>query len=66
MNTLDAGREKHALLSKFFKMIGVDEDIANIDGEGIEHHLHPQTLKKLSAIAKVESSVGEKVESNKT
>jgi Mn-dependent DtxR family transcriptional regulator len=26
-------------------MIGVDEDVANIDAEGIEHH--PQTLKKL-------------------
>ena len=40
-------REKHALLSEFFIMIGVDEDIANIDAEGIEHHLHPQTFKKL-------------------
>ena len=39
--------EKHGLLSEFFKMIGVDEDIANIDAEGIEHHVHPQTLKKL-------------------
>jgi Mn-dependent DtxR family transcriptional regulator len=39
--------EKHGLLSEFFKMIGVDEDVANIDAEGIEHHLHPQTLKKL-------------------
>jgi len=34
-------------LSEFFKMIGVDEDVANIDAEGIEHHLHPKTLKKL-------------------
>jgi Mn-dependent DtxR family transcriptional regulator len=40
-------REKHCLLSEFFKMIGVDGDVANIDAEGIEHHLHPQTLKKL-------------------
>ena len=39
--------EKHGLLSEFFKMIGIDDDIANIDAEGIEHHLHPQTLKKL-------------------
>ena len=39
--------EKHSLLSEFFRMIGVDEDVANIDAEGIEHHLHPQTLKKL-------------------
>ena len=39
--------EKHGLLSEFFKMIGVDGDIANIDAEGVEHHLHPETLKKL-------------------
>jgi Mn-dependent DtxR family transcriptional regulator len=39
--------ERHGLLSEFFKMIGIDEDIANIDAEGIEHHLHPQTSKKL-------------------
>ena len=40
-------REKHSLIAEFFKIIGVDEDIANADAEGIEHHLHPQTLKKL-------------------
>ena len=39
--------EKHSLLVEFLKMIGVDENIANIDAEGIEHHLHPETLKKL-------------------
>jgi DtxR family transcriptional regulator, manganese transport regulator len=39
--------EKPGLLSEFFKMIGVDEDVANIDAEGIEHLLRPQTLKKL-------------------
>ncbi|NAL78722.1 winged helix-turn-helix transcriptional regulator [Nitrososphaera sp. AFS] len=39
--------EKHSLLSEFFKMIGVHDDVANIDAEGIEHHLHSQTLKKL-------------------
>ncbi|HJY10972.1 MAG TPA: transcriptional regulator MntR, partial [Nitrososphaeraceae archaeon] len=40
-------RERHGLLAEFLKMIGVDEDTANKDAEGIEHHLHPQTLKKL-------------------
>jgi DtxR family transcriptional regulator, manganese transport regulator len=39
--------EKHSLLVEFLKMIGVDENIANTDAEGIEHHLHPETLKKL-------------------
>jgi len=39
--------EKHGVLSEFFKMIGVGEAVANIDAEGVEHHLHQQTLKKL-------------------
>ncbi len=46
-------REKHALLSEFFKMIGVDEGIANIDAEGIEHHLDSQTLKKLKEFIRI-------------
>lgn len=40
-------RQKHSLLTEFLKMIGVDENTANIDVEGIEHHLHTETLKKL-------------------
>jgi Mn-dependent DtxR family transcriptional regulator len=38
---------RHGILAEFLKMIGVDEDTANRDAEGIEHHLHPETLKKL-------------------
>jgi Mn-dependent DtxR family transcriptional regulator len=41
------------LLAEFLKIIGVDEDIANKDAEGIEHHLHPQTLKKLEEFVKI-------------
>jgi Mn-dependent DtxR family transcriptional regulator len=37
--------EKHGLLSEFFNMIGVDENVANIDG--IKRHLHAQAVKKL-------------------
>jgi Mn-dependent DtxR family transcriptional regulator len=33
-------------------MIGVDEDTANRDAEGIEHHLHSETLKKLEEFVK--------------
>ena len=40
-------RNRHALLAEFFKMIGVDEESANSDAEGIEHHLHPETIKRL-------------------
>jgi Mn-dependent DtxR family transcriptional regulator len=36
--------EGHSLLTEFLITIGVNEDIANIDAEGIEHHVHPETL----------------------
>ena len=36
-------RQKHSLLAEFLKMICVDENIANIDAEGIEHHIHSET-----------------------
>jgi Mn-dependent DtxR family transcriptional regulator len=35
------------MLAEFLKMIGVDEDTANKDAEGIEHYLQPKTLEKL-------------------
>ena len=40
-------RERHGFLAEFLKIIGVDEDTANKDAEGIEHHLQPKTLEKL-------------------
>jgi len=40
----------HEILAQFFRMIGVDEEIANNDAEGIEHHLHHETLKKIGRI----------------
>lgn len=40
-------KKRHELLTEFFKVIGVSEDIADQDAEGIEHHLHAETLEKL-------------------
>ena len=40
-------RNRHGLLAEFFMIIGVDEETANNDAEGIEHHLHHETMKKL-------------------
>jgi Mn-dependent DtxR family transcriptional regulator len=40
-------RNRHGVLAEFFMIIGVDEETANNDAEGIEHHLHPETMKKL-------------------
>jgi Mn-dependent DtxR family transcriptional regulator len=46
-------RQRHSLLVEFLKMIGVNEGTANKDAEGIEHHLHPETLEKLEEFVKV-------------
>jgi DtxR family transcriptional regulator, manganese transport regulator len=40
-------RNRHGLFAEFLKIIGVDEYTANRDAEGIEHHLHPESIKKL-------------------
>jgi len=50
--------DRHGVLAEFLKMIGVDEDIANRDAEGIEHHLHPATLKKLEEFISLVKSQG--------
>lgn len=40
-------RNRHEILAEFFRIIGVDDEIANNYAEGIEHHLRHETLKKL-------------------
>ncbi len=41
-------RKKHGVLAEFLKLLGIDEDTAQRDAEGIEHHLHPETLDHLA------------------
>ena len=45
-------RNRHSLLVEFLRIIGVNEGIANIDAEGLEHHMHPETLQKLEEFVK--------------
>lgn len=40
-------RQKHGTLLEFFEMLGIDHNTANIDTEGVEHHLNPKTSRKL-------------------
>ena len=40
----DAARKRHEVVLRFLVELGVPEDIANADSEGIEHHCSPQTL----------------------
>ena len=46
-------RNRHSLLVEFLRLIGVSEDIANVDAEGLEHHLHPETLQRLEEFVKL-------------
>jgi Mn-dependent DtxR family transcriptional regulator len=41
---------RHSVLSEFLRMIGVSEKIANEDAESMEHHLHPQTMYRLTEL----------------
>ena len=46
-------RNRHGLLADFFKIIGVDEETANKDAEGLEHHLHPESIKKIEKLVNI-------------
>jgi DtxR family manganese transport transcriptional regulator len=46
-----ACRERHDIVYRFLLAIGVDERVAAIDSEGIEHHVSRQTLDRFREIA---------------
>lgn len=37
-------RERHAIVLRFFRALGVDDATARIDAEGVEHHVSEKTL----------------------
>lgn len=45
--------DRHSVLSEFLKMIGVSEKIANEDAESMEHHLHTQTMQRLTELMRI-------------
>jgi Mn-dependent DtxR family transcriptional regulator len=54
----DKGREvarkiqnRHATLSRFFSLFGLDAETQRQDIEGIEHHLSPATVEVLADLA---------------
>jgi len=49
--------ERHGIVSEFLRKIGVDENIANRDAEEIEHHIHPETLRKLQDLLEGKSAI---------
>jgi DtxR family manganese transport transcriptional regulator len=44
----DDGRRKHRIVEDFLLAIGVGDETARIDSEGIEHHCSEETLKAMA------------------
>jgi DtxR family manganese transport transcriptional regulator len=51
-----ASRERHRLVVALLRHIGVPEQIAEADAEGMEHHVSGQTLDAVKAYLRMESS----------
>lgn len=45
-------KERHQIVVDFLKSIGVPDDIAEMDAEGVEHHVSAETLKIFQAAAR--------------
>ena len=45
-------RERHQIVRDFFITIGVSDDIAEEDAEGVEHHVSPETLAVMANITR--------------
>ena len=44
----DEGRRKHRIVEGFLRALGVGEETARIDAEGIEHHVSEETLRAMA------------------
>jgi Mn-dependent DtxR family transcriptional regulator len=40
-------QRKHVLIVKFLRVLGIEEKTARLDAEGIEHHVHKDTLDRI-------------------
>jgi DtxR family manganese transport transcriptional regulator len=43
----ETGRRKHQIVERFLLALGVGEETARIDSEGIEHHVSDETLRAM-------------------
>lgn len=46
----ESSRERHETVVRFLRAIGVSTDQAEIDAEGIEHHVSPETLAAMERV----------------
>lgn len=42
-------KQRHLVIAKFLQILGVAENTANSDAEGIEHHVHRATIERISS-----------------
>ena len=45
-------RHKHATIVEFLQILGVEEKTAKMDAEGIEHHVHKVTIRRIEHLVK--------------
>jgi Mn-dependent DtxR family transcriptional regulator len=43
--------KRHQVISELLSMLGVDSQTGYVDTEGIEHHVHPSTLRRFERLA---------------
>lgn len=46
-----ASRERHEIVYRFLRALGVSETTAGVDAEGMEHHVSPETLQIMRRFA---------------
>src|SRR5208282_2597946 len=42
-------QQRHLVILKFLRILGIEEKIAKADAEGIEHHVHKATIDRFSS-----------------
>lgn len=51
MEMASASRARHAIVLRFLRALGVSDDTARIDAEGMEHHVSEETLEIMRRFA---------------
>jgi Mn-dependent DtxR family transcriptional regulator len=41
-------QQRHSTILKFLRILGVEEKVAQLDTEGIEHHVHQSTITRIT------------------
>jgi DtxR family manganese transport transcriptional regulator len=52
----DEARRRHNVVFAFLRALGVPEDAAEVDAEGIEHHISPETVAAMQRFIKRNST----------